>query len=157
MQTYEWEWLGPNGRTYYVFDFPFIDMDDSTLIFEFGIDITERSQAETKIQNLNRELEERVVVRTAQLAKSEANLPEILQEKEALLKEAHHRIKNNLQIVYSILNLQLPYIEDEKAQEIFKESQNRVFSMALIHEKLHFSESLAKISLPDYISDLLAN
>jgi two-component sensor histidine kinase len=157
MQTYEWEWLGPNGRTYYVFDIPYVDMDGSTLVFEFGMDITERSQAEAKIQNLNRELEERVAMRTAQLAESEATLREILYEKEALLKEAHHRIKNNLQIVYSILNLQLPYIEDEKAQEIFKESKNRVFSMAMVHEKLYLSESLAKISLPDYISSLLEN
>ncbi|MBI4831766.1 MAG: PAS domain-containing protein [Candidatus Lindowbacteria bacterium] len=80
-----------------------------------------------------------------------------LAEKEALLKEVHHRVKNNLQIIASMLNLQLPYVKDEKAIALFKESQNRVFSMALIHEKLYQSESLTKINLPDYIQKIMAN
>ena len=80
-----------------------------------------------------------------------------LQEKEALLKEIHHRVKNNLQIIHSMLNLQLAYIIDEQAIKMFKESKDRVYSMALIHEKLYQSESLAKIDLGEYITSLTAN
>lgn len=153
----EWEWQGPNQRNYIVFDFPFTDSDGSSLILEIGIDITERKKAEEEIQVLNRELEERVSKRTAQLAASEADLRKALHEKEALLKEVHHRVKNNLQIVYSMLNLQLPYIQDELAVKTFKESQDRIYSMALIHEKLYESESLAKVHMGEYLHSLLDN
>lgn len=88
--------------------------------------------------------------------RAEDRVRESLREKEVLLKEIHHRVKNNLQIISSMLNLQLPYIKDNKAIELFKESQNRVFTMALIHEKLYRSESLARIDLPEYIRSLTA-
>lgn len=157
MEPCEWEWLGPNGRYYYVFDYPFPDIDETALILEIGIDITDRIRAEEEIHNLNRELEQRVKRRTAQLEASEAHLRETLYEKEALLKEVHHRVKNNLQIIHSLLNLQLPNIKDEVARKAFRESQGRVFSMALIHEKLYESESLIKICLGEYVHSLLDN
>ncbi len=164
MTPQEWEWTGPDGRNYNVFDFPFTDVDGSTLILEVGIDITERKRAEEEIQNLNRELEQRVNKRTSQLAAankelfaSEAHLRAALHEKEVLLREIHHRVKNNLQIVQSMLNLQSLFTKDEQVIEMFKESKNRIYSMALIHEKLYQSESLAKIDLPEYIHSLVSN
>ena len=72
-----------------------------------------------------------------------------------LLKETHHRVKNNLQIVSSLLNLQSKYIKDEEAREKLKESQNRVKAMALIHEKLYQSVNLAGINFAEYIKSLL--
>ena len=69
--------------------------------------------------------------------------------------EIHHRVKNNLQIISSMLKMQSVYIKDEKALEYFKDSQNRVKSMSLIHESLYQSEDLSKINLERYIRKLI--
>jgi len=94
-------------------------------------DITERKRAETKLRMA-------------------------LDEKVVLLKEVHHRVKNNLQIISSMLNLQSDYIEDERLKEIFRESQDRIRTMTLIHEKLYQSSNLSSISFPEY-TDVLTS
>jgi two-component sensor histidine kinase len=86
---------------------------------------------------------------------AEEQLAASLQEKEVLLKEVHHRVKNNLQVVSSLLDLQSQRIQEPQVLEMFRESQNRVKSMALIHEKLYQSESLSKVNLADYIESLV--
>ncbi len=80
-----------------------------------------------------------------------------LHEKELLLKEIHHRVKNNLQIIHSLLNLQAQHINADAPLEMFRQSQNRVRSMALLHEQLYRSEDLAKVDFGKYIRELTNN
>lgn len=77
-----------------------------------------------------------------------------LEEKEVLLREVHHRVKNNMQVITSLLNLQARTIDDPKYREMFDESKNRIRAMAIVHEKLYQTEDIAKIDFSDYISSL---
>ncbi len=86
---------------------------------------------------------------------AESRVKASLEEKEVLLKEIHHRVKNNLQIVSSLLQLQASYIKDPEALTIFEESRDRIKSMALIHEQLYQSNDLAQIDFPEYLRSLL--
>jgi GAF domain-containing protein len=107
----------------------------------------------TAIQNaqLYGAMQQEVLVR--QRAEEEIKLS--LKEKEVLLKEIHHRVKNNLQIITSLLNLQSAQIKDAETLTMFRESQARVRSMALIHEKLYQSKDLARIDFDGYVRDLM--
>ncbi len=133
-----------------------------------NIDITNRKLMESEVRSLNTVLEQRVKDRTndltrinealeeenAQRLTAESKLRASLEEKTVLLKEIHHRVKNNLQIIASLLNLQSRYIHDDATLAAIRESQNRVRAMALVHEKLYRSEDLARIDLNDYIKFL---
>ncbi|TNE99107.1 MAG: PAS domain S-box protein, partial [Bacteroidetes bacterium] len=89
--------------------------------------------------------------------KSSIEIEQSLKEKEVLLKEIHHRVKNNLQIISSILNLQSSFVSDENTLGILLESRNRIRSMAIIHETLYKSEVFSSLNFGNYIEDLCNN
>ena len=91
-----------------------------------------------------------------ELKNVENQLKSSLEEKEVLLREIHHRVKNNMQIISSLLNLQSRHLNDEKTVNVLKESRNRVRSMAMVHEELYRSHDLSKIDFADYIQRLLS-
>lgn len=120
-----------NGNKRYILNNAMGIIENSCIVGVWGMqrDITERKRAEEKIKAS-------------------------LKEKEILLKEIHHRVKNNMQVVSSLLRLQSQGIEDEKTLEMFRESQDRVRSMALVHEKLYASQDLSNINFDEYITSL---
>jgi PAS domain S-box-containing protein len=85
---------------------------------------------------------------------TEEQIKASLHEKELLLKEIHHRVKNNLQVISSMLSLQSMQIMDDDLKAMFRESQGRVQTMAIVHEKMYQSADLSKIGFADYIRDL---
>jgi PAS domain S-box-containing protein len=132
-------------------------------------DVTELKHMEMELQKSKQELETKVEERTAALKstvellqneiaerrKAEDKLQKSLDEKEVLLKEIHHRVKNNMTVITSLLQLQSGHIEDEKYKDVFNNSINRIRSMALIHEKLYKSKDLSKINFNDYLEDMI--
>jgi PAS domain S-box-containing protein len=86
---------------------------------------------------------------------AEKQLRTSLVEKDTLLQEVHHRVKNNMQIILSLLNLKANEIEDPSLVQAFTESRNRIYSMALVHEKLYKSENFKSVDFKDYITSLI--
>jgi PAS domain S-box-containing protein len=106
-------------------------------ICAFGRDISQRQEINKKITNINLELQKS------------------LDEKEILLKEIHHRVKNNMEIISSLLAMQLRRAKDDEVKYILKQSKSRINTMALVHEFLYLGENLAYINLQDYIKRLV--
>lgn len=89
------------------------------------------------------------------ITKATNQLIDSINEKNILLKEVHHRVKNNMQIISSLLNLQIEQINDKNAINALKESQNRIITMAMLHEKLYLTSNFSRINQEEYISSLI--
>jgi len=109
-------------------------------------DITQQKFAAEALRTVNAQLELRIKTRTAEL-----------RERESLLQEVHHRVKNNLQVISSLINLQLRGLRDISSRDALAECQSRVEAIALIHEKLYQSKDYSRIPFSDYAKSLAAN
>jgi PAS domain S-box-containing protein len=108
----------------------------------------ERLQSIAALRDFNRDLERRVDERTRELQAA-------LREKEVLLKEIHHRVKNNLQVISSMLSLQAMHLPDATSRSMFAETQGRVQSIALVHESLYRSKDLSSVRFVEYLRSLV--
>jgi len=161
-----------NGKTFPAYLSASLLRDsDKKIVGSMGVlrDITDQKKAEQAAEKATEELEDKVKERTIKLMISNKQLQiqilehnwakeqiqDSLKEKELLILEIHHRVKNNLQIISSLLNLQASKTKDLKVLEMFKECQNRIQSMALIHEKLYLTKEMAEIEYKDYLVNLV--
>ena len=123
--------------------------DKSKKYFETSISLMKKGEQIIGFQGSSKDITER--------KQAEEQIRASLLEKEVLLKEIHHRVKNNLQIISGLLTLQAAQINDERLQRLIKESQSRIWTMALIHQTLYQSGNLADIDMADYIRSLAGN
>ncbi len=140
-------------------------------VLSFGIDVTEQRQQQELLRQAHSELEIRVKERTAELhlsnqilekeiedrQRAEETIASSLREKEVFLKEIHHRVKNNLQLVISILNLHIHDIDNEKSVDILSDIRDRMFAIAHLHETLYLSGNLVQVNIEEYLRGLVSN
>lgn len=150
--------------------FPTISSENAILNYMIIVDdVTARKKAEDDLKNAYDNMENRVKERTIELSelnltlqkeivehmKDEEKIKASLKEKEVMLKEIHHRVKNNMQIISSMIGLQASTVEDQKFCELLKDSQHRIKSMAIVHENLYQSDNMAFINFEEYVNNLI--
>ena len=134
------------GRPVYQGHFSWIRPDGKENTVEYVAALVER-EGRLFVVGIDRDVTER--------RRNEEMLEASLREKEILLREVHHRVKNNLQIIVSLLNLQADHADDPRLADAFKDSKNRIYMMALVHETLYRSDNFTNISFNKYIMNMM--
>lgn len=158
--TLEYRIVDTEGKTHWVLDRgrAVHTSGSSLLLYGVMVDISGQKLAEEELRASYRKLKQS---RDASfnimedLEHQRDALRKALEEREVLLREIHHRVKNNMQIISAMLELQAGYTTDNHIHEFFEESQARIKSMALVHEKLYRQESLSRINFGEYMQDLV--
>ncbi len=137
-----------NGRTLN-FEFSLIDVENNKVHLDVFLNPVYENGKIVEVSGVSHDVTEKKI--------NEGRITQSLKEKEVLLKEVHHRVKNNMQVISSILNLQSSYVKDEYALSLLKESQNRIKTMAYIHESLYQNKTFSSINFSEYVSTLTSN
>lgn len=110
-----------------------------------------------KVHSFSNHYLQKIEKKNNEITETNTQLTSLIEEKEILLKEIHHRVKNNLQVITSLLSLQSSFIKDEDTKGLFRYSQYRINSMGLVHEMLYKSEDISKINYGNYASNLVSS
>ena len=171
----EYRILAKNGEVRWVRDYgrPIWSEEQNRVTHIYGAiqDITKSKQAEKELRKAHDKLEFRVKNRTEKLVmanlklqaeiserkRAEDQVKASLREKEVLLQEIHHRVKNNMQVIVSLLMLQCANIEDQCYLNMFEDAMDRIKAMALVHEKLYQSRNFTKADIIGYVRSLVEN
>lgn len=152
------EFKFPDGSTGW-FDLSVQRVPEGVLIMSF--DISEQIKAELALKNINIRLESKVKERTLELQQKNFALERALDEvenrahqNEVLMRELHHRIKNNLQLVISLINIYSAKINDQQILEALNDCQNNIKAMALVHQNLYKRDNFSEVDLADYLGSL---
>lgn len=132
----------------------FFKRNKKTYPVEIHLQLIKQNEKWDSIPSLSDNVFLAVVMDLTERKRTEQELTASLKEKELLIKEIHHRVKNNLQVISSLLNIQKSYINDNIISNIIDESRDRIHSMALLHEKLYQSKNLSQINFNTYIHEL---
>mgnify|MGYP001045066904 CR=1 FL=1 len=138
------------NESYSMYERFFVKKDGTKFPVEINVSLIRDSQNKPRlIQSIVRDVTER--------KRAEEKIKASLKEKEVMLKEIHHRVKNNMQIISSLINLQSSGIKDKETEMMLKSSQNRIKSMAIIHERLYQSEDFTRVDLNEYVRSLTSH
>ena len=141
-----------------IYSLLFTPITDSGYVNIYGRNITERKLAENDLKlayNLLTENQDASLNIMEDLDMERKRLDAALKEREVLLREIHHRVKNNMQVILSLLNMQARFVKEKWYVEMLNDIQNRLKAMSLVHEKLYRSSDLAHIDFNDYMKSFL--
>jgi two-component sensor histidine kinase len=125
-------------------------------LHQFGETVRDGKGRPVKVVGTVQDVTEITVARQS-LQKNDQLIANSLREKQVMLEEIHHRVKNNMQLISSLMQLQAMKVSDESVKTLFDDSHSRILSMALVHENLYEAEDMASVDFRDYLEKLISN
>lgn len=144
-----------HSHSFYSVNINAVEIESDDLLTVSLTEVTALKDSEISLKHLSDELETQIKYRTEKLNQSNRTLEKLVEEKNILLQEVHHRVNNNLQMIISLLNLQGSRTEDKILKDYLKEAVSRVQTIAMVHQMLYKSEDFSRINLKDYLQDLV--